>query len=91
MCDYDLIENLFANLIRLSDGIFREEEVKEVNEFIDAGEYGLALQTYRDIAIEESKIITGEAFAVVHQLAEAMKLRDFASVQLCVPTNHEGN
>lgn len=85
MCDYDIIQNLFKDLIRQSEAIFSKDEIREVSEFVEVGEYGLALETYRDLAIEESKTLSVSAFAVLIDLAEKMKLTNFVGVRLCEP------
>lgn len=72
--DYQSIENLLLRLLGLLLGIFTESEKGEVQDFIDASEYGLALETLVDIVIEENKQISGESLALVCELADAMQL-----------------
>ncbi|MEH8019580.1 MafI family immunity protein [Rheinheimera muenzenbergensis] len=72
--DYQSIENLLLRLLDLLLKIFTNSERNEVQDFIDAGEYGLALETLVDIVIEENKQISGEAFALVCELADVMQL-----------------
>lgn len=72
--DYHSIENLLLRLHGLLLEIFTDSEKGEVQDFIDAGEYGLALETLVDIVIEENKQIRREYFALVCELADAMQL-----------------
>lgn len=72
--DYQYIEKLFLRLLRLMLGILADSERNEVQDFIDAGEYGLALETLVDIVIEENKRIPGQSLTLVYELADAMQL-----------------
>lgn len=72
--DYQSIENLLLRLRGLLLEIFTDSEKVEVQDFIDAGEYGLALETVVDIVIEENKQIPGESMALVCELADVMQL-----------------
>lgn len=72
--DYQYIENLLVRLLGLLLEIFTDSEKGEVQDFIDAGEYGLALEALVDIVIEENKQIPGESFALVCELADVMQL-----------------
>ncbi|MVF14713.1 MafI family immunity protein [Ketobacter sp. MCCC 1A13808] len=72
--DYQSIENLLLRLLGLLLEIFTNSERNEVQDFIDAGEYELALDTLVDIVIEENKQIPGEYLALVCELAELMQL-----------------
>lgn len=68
MADYKLIENLLVRLLSLLVCVFSDSEANEVQEFIDAGEYGLALDTLIDIIDEESKSISQEVVSLAKQL-----------------------
>ncbi len=72
--DYQYIEELLLRLLSLLLGVFSDSENHEVQVFIDAGEYGLALETLVDIVIEEDKKISSESFALVRKLASVMQL-----------------
>ena len=72
--DYRNIEDLLLRLLGLLLEIFTDSEKSEVQDFIDAGEYGLALETLVDIVIEENKQIPGESLALVCELADVMQL-----------------
>src|SRR5258708_2003067 len=74
MSDFELIESLFVTLLLVLAGVFSESEVLEVREFVDAGEYPLALETTVDIFSEEKKLATEEIVALVRDLALAMGL-----------------
>ncbi len=53
---------------------FSASEIAEVREFIDAGEYGLALETTVDIFVEERKVAPQEIAVMIENLANAMQL-----------------
>ena len=72
--DYQFIENLLLRLLGLLLEIFTDSEKVEVQNFIDAGEYGLALETLVDIVIEENKQIPSESLALICELADLMHL-----------------
>lgn len=72
--NYRYIEELFVRLLNLLGTVFAEPELKEVQDFIDVGEYGLALETLVDIVVEEDKQIPGEALKLVKELSVAMLL-----------------
>ena len=53
---------------------FSESESIEVQEFIDVGEYGIALETIIDIINEESKNITNEAEFLIEKAGRIMNM-----------------
>lgn len=73
-CDHLNIENLFLNLFGLLGDSFSMSERSEVQEFIDVGEYGIALETLVDIVTEEDKKISNEAMRVIGDLSLVMQL-----------------
>ena len=72
--DYLSIKKLLLRLLSLLLEIFTDSEKGEVQDFIDAGEYGLALETLVDIVVEEDKQIPCESLALVCELADVMQL-----------------
>ncbi len=72
--DYQSIEVLLLRLLSLLLELFTDSERMEVQEFIDAGEYGLALETLADIVVEENKLIPSESLSLVFELADVMQL-----------------
>lgn len=72
--NYQYIEELLLQLIGLLVSVFTDSEKKEIQEFIDAGEYGLALETLVDIVNEEDKQISIESLKLIYELAEVMQL-----------------
>src|SRR5690242_5813708 len=55
---------------------FSESERSEVSRFLNAREYGLALQTLSYILVEESKPISRDVLREIDHMADAMRLRD---------------
>ena len=53
---------------------FTPSEIGEVEEFLFAGEYGLALETLCGIAYEEKKAIPREIYPKLCKIAEAMEI-----------------
>ena len=67
-----LIENLLVRLLSQLVNVFSESEVNEVKDFVDVGEYGLALDTIIDIINEESKSIPQEVISIAKEAAVSM-------------------
>ena len=82
MADYQEIEALFSQLLSEDSSSLSESEIAEVREFVDVGEYGLALETRVDIHHEENKAITPSAVALVHRLALTMSVDTAPLLQL---------
>jgi hypothetical protein len=74
MADFDKIEALFSKLLDASGGMLSEREQAEIHRFIDAGEYGLALETAVDIFVEEKKKPSAEVVSLIEQLAKSMRI-----------------
>ena len=72
MSNYKEIELMFGNLLSQPASNLSNAEIEEVREFLDAGEYGIALRTFVAIFGEEYKIPTPAEFDIVKQLALAM-------------------
>ena len=72
--NYDAIEKCFSKLLDLAATSFTASELQEVNDFLGAGEYGLALETFVDIVIEENKRISPAVCTVVKDLAQLMSI-----------------
>ncbi|MDC8756612.1 MafI family immunity protein [Janthinobacterium sp. hw3] len=71
---------MFTALLRMLEEIFSAAEIAEVREFLDAGEYGLALDTLVDIVVEEGKRVDDDVALRVRMLATAMRLEPEAYV-----------
>ncbi len=71
----DMEAGLRALLFRLVDG-FNPSEVAEVDEFIEAREYGLALETLAAVLVDESKEFDGSVVETIQELARAMNMED---------------
>lgn len=72
MSNFDKIEELFLDLIAEASKMLTDSECSEIQEYIDVGEYGLALRTAVAIYVEERKIASAEALALIAQLALEM-------------------
>lgn len=74
MTDSVIIESLFSQLLLALNGVFSVSEIAEVSEFVDQGEYGLALDTAVDVFAEELYVAQDDVIALVQLLATAMEL-----------------
>lgn len=74
--DYDLLDKLLNKLFRLVGPDLEGRTREHVREFIDVGEYGLALDTAVAAIVEDDLQITPEAFDLIRQLAVKMKMED---------------
>jgi hypothetical protein len=72
MSSFELVEKLLLQLLQASTPPFTSSNAAEVQNFIDVGEYGLALETTVDIYVEEHKAPNSEAIALMEQAAVAM-------------------
>ncbi|QQA75769.1 MafI family immunity protein [Pectobacterium parmentieri] len=81
--DYQEIELELSNLINSLGGVFSLNELIEIKDFIDYGEYGLALETAIDVVIEEKKLISSESFNIMIKLSHLMTMnKDVISSRL---------
>ena len=71
---YAEMESGLRALLSAGAGLFSASDVAEVEEFIDAREYGLALQTLAAILLENSTHLDEEVIEKVQELAGAMGL-----------------
>ena len=65
-----------ANLLSTLGGEMADSERAEVDRFLSAGEYALALDTLSWILVEEQKPIADGALREIDSLAEVMELRE---------------
>ena len=72
MFNFELIESLLCSLLKATVGGLSDAERAEVQQFIDVGEYGLALETTVDIYAEEKKIPSTDVMSLIEQLAISM-------------------
>lgn len=68
------VEGQLKEILVLLADCFDESEVSEVQDFIDAGEYGLALETLVDIIFEENKRVPNEILIISKKVAQKMGL-----------------
>jgi len=73
--EYQEVEENFCSLISLLNKCFTSKEIDEIKDFVDYGEYGLALDTLIDIIKEENKEINNDIFQYIAKLSNLMILR----------------
>ena len=71
--DYQRLEADLRELLIAMSG-FTPSEVAEVEQFLSAGEYGLAFETFCGIAKEENKLVPNEVRPKIRTLAERMEI-----------------
>ena len=79
--NYDAIERSFTDLLDSVSTDFSGEELREIRDFIDVTEYGLALQTFVDIVVDEQKHISSRAATICEELARLMDLTEEVNLQ----------
>lgn len=73
--NYGLIESKLNELLDTAES-FSDFEKKEVCEFVLVAEYGLALLTFVDIAMEERKRLTPDAILLCIDLFSLMNMHE---------------
>ena len=68
------IEALFASLLSDAELELKAKDREEVKEFLDHGEYGIALETIAAAYAEEKKIPTDRIGRLIEALATAMSM-----------------
>ena len=74
MPDFTIVEQKFNSLLQAASTQLNSSELGEVRDFIRVGEYGLALETFIDIVVEERKQISSEIFDRCREIAEEMRM-----------------
>lgn len=72
--DFVKLERLLSGLITSVSGVFSQEEIEEVQSLIDVGEYGVALETFVDVVVEENKGITKSCLVLIEEAAAMMEM-----------------
>lgn len=88
--NFDEVELLLSKLLETAASILSESECAEVQDFIDAGEYGLALKTAVAIFAEEKKIPSADVVALIERLADLMSLDSLQLLQRLPQPDEEG-
>ncbi len=78
-------------LLELAAPQFSESEVREVQEFVDVGEYVLALETYVSIIEDEGKVADPQVEATVVQLADIMGIDSGEMIKKIRASQKENN
>ena len=74
MSDFKEIDSVFYELLDQKDSTLSRSELDEVRQYVDVGEYGIALRTYAAIFDEEKKVATSRERDLVQWLAIAMSI-----------------
>jgi hypothetical protein len=62
----------FEELIHSSRGMLSSNEISELREFVQAGQYALALEALCGILVDENKHVTPELYSRIHSLVELL-------------------
>lgn len=79
---YSEIKDGLLFLLSDSSGVLNDKETKEILHFMDVNEYGLALETFVDILIDEKKFISNQSYKKVEELASMMCATDDLDINL---------
>ena len=72
---FTAIEHRLTSVLEALSDELSVAERSEVEEFIEVGEYGVALETLSALLVEERKRISRATFAEIVDLAEAIGIR----------------
>ena len=78
---YAALERCFTDLLDVVSAELSEGELREIRDFLDVTEFGLALQTFVDIVIEEHKHLPHRAATVCEELARLMNFTEKVDLQ----------
>jgi hypothetical protein len=73
---FDKTERFLGAILADLTGVLSSAERAEVVQFIDVGEYGVALETLAALLVDENKPITPRIFERIVALADSMALRE---------------
>lgn len=85
---YADMENGLRTLLSAVAGQFSASDIAEVEEFIEAREYGLALQTLAAILLETSTHLDGQVIDKIQELAGAMDIHNDDAINGVVAASH---
>lgn len=74
MQNYNELDSMFETFLVQPGSALSDLERNEIREYVDVGEYGLALRTVVAIFDEEQKIPTNEERSLINRLAIAMSI-----------------
>jgi hypothetical protein len=74
MHNYTLLETKLSALLDSLKEVFTPSEISEVRQFLEAGEYGLALETTCGIIAEEQKQVGNQVLEQIRELSDLMRL-----------------
>ncbi|MBK1869955.1 MafI family immunity protein [Taklimakanibacter albus] len=75
MTDYQKIERMFSQFLDRPSANLTADERAEVKDFIDVGEYGLALETLVAIYLEDEKLPDEDGRMMIDALAAEMSMK----------------
>jgi hypothetical protein len=74
--DFAEIERRFTSILDRLGVLLSVAERREVEDFVDVGEYGVALETLSSLLVEERKVFSAETLCEITALAETMGIRE---------------
>jgi hypothetical protein len=72
--NFTKIENLFTEILSEVNTEFSQDEIQEISEYLDHGEYGLALDVIVAIIVEEKKELSKTVALLIKKLMEEMSI-----------------
>lgn len=82
MVNYEYLDDQLKWLVSSPPKWLTLDEFKEVHDFIDVGEYGVALETLCGIVVEEKKRIHREKYQKISELGQMMGIEEDTWLQL---------
>ncbi len=83
---YRDLEHGLWELLTSLNRTFSLSEAREVRDFIEAREYGLALETIAGILVEEKYLIPAEVAGEIKRLADSMNIVDDQGINYIIGT-----
>jgi hypothetical protein len=74
MTEFAQVELLFDEFLAQNGSALTESERQEIKEYVDFGEYGIALRFAVAIFREEKKVATANEWSLIQRLAQAMSI-----------------
>jgi plasmid maintenance system antidote protein VapI len=76
MYDYNFLDKQLNALISSMIDSLSQDEISELRELLDAGEYGVAYETLCSIIVERNKLITKQMYAQLIELGQKMQMTE---------------
>jgi hypothetical protein len=76
MSDHKLIKSKLNEVILLTNEVMQETQIEFIRSCIDAGEWGLAVETLCDILYEDELPISATAYRLIQEISSSIDLKN---------------